>query len=140
MRTLRWPLLLVLFSLGSAAIAQQVTFQPVGNVQQIMEAMVIPSSDALFEAAGEAPTDEKAWTAVRNNAVTLAESGNLLMIGSRARDRAAWMQLSRAMVDAGAAALKAADAKDAAALSKAGDRIVASCENCHDRYLQKTQK
>ena len=50
------------------------------------------------------------------------------------------MQLSRAMVDAGAAALKAADAKDAAALSKAGDRIVASCENGHDQYLQKTQK
>ncbi len=57
-----------------------------------------------------------------------------------ARDQTAWMQLSRAMVDAGAAALKAADAKDAAALSKAGDRIVASCENGHDQYLQKTQK
>ena len=55
----------------------------VASVNRIMHAMVIPSSDAIFKAAGEAPKDDKRWTDLENSAVTLAEGGNLLMIGRR---------------------------------------------------------
>ena len=53
----------------------------------------------------------------------LAESGNLLMIGSRAKD-SVWMKTSLAMVEAGAAALKAAEAKDVDGITEAGNQII----------------
>ena len=47
---------------------------------------------------------------------SLAESGNLLMMRGRARDQGEWMKDAKALVDVGAAAYKAAKAKDANAL------------------------
>ena len=73
-------------------------------------------------------------TAVRRGAVTLAESGNLLMLRGRARDQAAWMKDAKMLVDAGAAAYKAAQAKDAKALAAAAEPLDASCTACHKQY------
>jgi cytochrome c556 len=126
--------------LGCAVAAQQAAapaVNTVASVKQIMEAMVEPGSDAVFKAAADAPTDadDNAWAAIRNAAVTVSESGNLLMLGDRVKDRTDWMKMSRAMVDAGARALKAATDKNADALSAAGDEIYNTCETCHAKYL-----
>ncbi len=102
--------------------------------------MITPASDALFDTGREAPGTDQEWSAVRNHALILAESGNLLMLGSRARDRGEWMTRSRALVDAAAAALKAAEAKDPDALEEANGRIVVACEDCHAPYRDKGRK
>jgi cytochrome c553 len=130
MRTIGVMILL----LAGAAMAQAPTFQPVGTTLQLMKAMVIPSSDALFKIATEAPKNDKEWTAVQNNALLLAESGNLLMIAGRAKDNAEWMKDSKALVDAGAAAFKAANAKDVNKLNNISDEILTACETCHNKY------
>ncbi len=96
-------------------------------------AMVIPASNDLFNVARQPPKDDKGWTAVRNSAVILAESGNLLMIGNRAKD-SVWMKTSLAMVEAGAAALKAAEAKDVDGITEAGNQIIDACEACHETH------
>ena len=93
-----------------SAGAQQSTVKPVATVKQLHEAMITPSSDALFDVGREAPKDEKGWAALRNNALILAESGNLLMLAGRAKDNGAWIKLPRELVDGGAAALKAVEA------------------------------
>jgi hypothetical protein len=127
-------------SLGAAVtLAQEpATIKPIASVRQIMEMMIVPFSDAIFHAASEPPKTAKEWTDLRGTAVALAESGNLLMIGSRARDKGEWMKMARQEVDAAEAVLKALDAKDADKLSAAGDALYETCENCHTRYLRPT--
>ena len=53
------------------------------------------------------------------------------------KDKRAWMKASQALVDAGAVALKAAEAKNVDALVDAGNQIADVCETCHERYLDK---
>jgi len=109
--------------------------KPIATVEEIMKTMTIPFSNAVFEAGGEPPKDDKSWDAVRGQAVALAESGNLLMLGARAKDRAAWMKFSRAQVDAAEAAAKAAAAKNADQLSAASDVLYETCSDCHKVYM-----
>ena len=111
--------------------------RPVATVEEIMKTMTIPFSNAVFEAGGDAPKDDKSWEAVRGQAVALAEAGNLLMLGTRAKDSAAWMKFSRAQVDAAEAAAKAAAAKNADQLSAASDALYETCSGCHKVYMAK---
>ncbi|MBI1786077.1 MAG: hypothetical protein HYR60_00725 [Acidobacteria bacterium] len=114
------------------------------SIKQLMEATIVPSSEVLFDAVGTivssdgveeiAPKSDEEWATVRHNALTLAESGNLLMIGDRARDKGEWIRMSRALVDVGMAALKAAEAKNPEALFEAGGQVYEVCQQCHNRY------
>ena len=116
------------------AAAPQPGFKPVGSVMQIMEAVIIPSSNAIWNVPAEEPKNDEEWAAVRNNALALAEAGNLLMIEGRAKDQGAWMTASQALIDAGTTAFHAAEAKDVDAITAAGDEIYNSCEGCHMQY------
>ena len=117
----------------AAVSASQV--KPIATVGEIMQLLTIPLSNAVFEYGGEPPKDDKTWDEVRGKAIALAESGNLLMLGSRAKDRAAWMKFSRAQVDAAEAAAKAAAAKNGDQLSAASDALYETCAGCHKVYL-----
>ena len=128
----------------SAACAPQPAFKPVGTVKQIMEAAIHPAAEVVFEAVGTiltvdgveeiAPKNDEEWTKVRDNALILAESGNLLMIGNRVKDKGDWMKMSKALIDAGAIALKAAEAKNPEALFEAGGQVYEACQQCHTKY------
>jgi len=113
-------------------------FKPVGNTLQLMQAIVIPAADAVWAVGAEAPKNDEEWAKVRNNALALAESGNLLMIGDRAKDQGEWMRMSLALVDAGTAAFQAAEAKNVEGVMMAGDALYSSCEGCHMKYPPKT--
>ncbi len=108
--------------------------QPIASVAQLHEAIITPASDTLFNFGTNGAPDEAAWTAVRNGAIVLAESGNLLMMAGRARDAGEWMDFSQKLAQGGAAAIKAAEARDMNALSTASDRIVQVCMACHQPY------
>ena len=71
---------------------------------------------------------------MRRSAVTLAESGNLLMLRGRARDQGDWMKDAKLLVAAGNAAYKAAQAKDGNALAALAGTLDASCTTCHKQY------
>jgi Cytochrome C' len=114
--------------------APQTGVRTLANVLQLHELLISPASDAVFNASTDPPTDDKGWTAARNQALVLAESSNLLMVGSRVRDNANWMKMSRALVDAAALAANAAEKKDAKALESATDAITAACMDCHRPY------
>jgi len=128
----------------AAGCARQPEFKPVATVRQLMEATIHPSAEVLFDAVGTivsasgveeiAPKNDEEWMTVRNSALTLAESGNLLMIGDRPRDRDNWMKMSQALVDVGVVALKAAEAKNPEALFEAGGQVYVVCQKCHDYY------
>ena len=120
--------------LASAALTQEPAPRPVATITQLMQAMIIPASNALFNVPRQVPGDDADWDAVRNQAVILAESGNLLMVGDRAGDSGVWMETSRALTDAGEAALAAALARDVDAITSVGDQIIDACERCHEKH------
>jgi cytochrome c556 len=125
------------FSIRTIAFAQtpSETFPPVATVRQLMLDLIHPSSnDILFAIYRGGPKDEKEWAAVRRSAVTLAESGNMLMMQGRARDQADWMKDAKLLVDAGNSAYKAAQAKDGAALAGLAGAVDNSCTTCHKQY------
>ena len=112
---------------GASALAQT------ASVKQLMLDLIHPASnDILLSIFRGGPQDEKEWAAVRHNALTLAESGNLL--STRGPDRDAWMTDAKLLSDAGAAAYKAAQAKDATALAAVAGPLDASCTTCHKQY------
>ena len=140
---MRWSIgvaLAVLAGVSAARVhaqkAQETSqVKPIATVGEIMQLLTIPLSNTVFEYGGEPPKDDKTWNEVRGKALALAEAGNLLMLGSRAKDRAAWMKFSRAQVDAAEAAAKAAAAKNGDQLSAASDALYETCAGCHKVYL-----
>ena len=112
-------------------------FKVVGTAKQLMQGIVIPSSNAVFAAAGEAPTDEAGWAAAETNAIALAESGNLLLLPGRAVDEGDWRKHAVALIATSETALAAIRAKDAEKLTAAGDTVYEVCEGCHKVYMPK---
>jgi hypothetical protein len=110
-------------------------FAPTASVKQLMLDLIHPSSNDILLAINRGgPKEEREWAAVRRSAVTLAESGNILMLRGRARDQGDWAKDAKLMVDAGNAAYKAAQAKDSAALAAVAGALDASCTTCHKQY------
>lgn len=119
-------------------------FKPVADVKQLMEAVVDPSADVVWESVAtiftkdhveeRRPRTKEEWAHVRSHAMMLAESGNLLMMVPRAKDGGDWMKMAQALVDTAEVALRAADAKDADGLLRVGGEIDEACETCHKKY------
>jgi hypothetical protein len=120
--------------LSAAALAQAPSFQPVGTVSQVMIDLIYPSSDAIFYIERAPPKNEVEWNVIRAQALLLAESGNLLMMAGRARDQGNWIKDSKMLIDAGAAAYKAAAARDMTAILALNDQLNAACVTCHEQY------
>ena len=125
------------FSIRTVTFAQSSSesFPPVATVKQLMLDLIHPSSnDILLAIYRGGPKDEKEWAAVRRSALTLAESGNLLIMPGRIRDKATWATDAKNLADVGAAAYKAAQAKDFPALVAITDSLDASCTTCHKQF------
>jgi rRNA maturation endonuclease Nob1 len=120
-------------------------YKPIADTKLLMQAVIDPMADVIWESAGAVitlegvqelgPKNQEEWTHLRNSAVTLAESGNLLMMSPRAKDDQEWMRLSQAMIDTAVGAIKAAEARNVDAVFNAGGDIYAVCSNCHSKYL-----
>jgi hypothetical protein len=82
-----------------------------------------------------APETDDEWLEVWAAAMTLAESGNLLMMPPRAYNVEAWMRLSEELVDVGVRAAQAAEAQDFEAVLEVGEHIYAVCLECHQRFV-----
>ena len=111
------------------------SFQSVATMSQLMVDIIHPAANdiLLFVNRGDS-NDEKQWTSVRRSAITLAESGNLLMMRGRARDQGDWIKDAKMLVDVGAAAYKASQDKDMKALAAITESLDASCTTCHKQY------
>jgi hypothetical protein len=122
---------------ATAAQAQAPTFQPIGTVRQVMLGIVKPTSDVVFKFQFDPPKTDEEWATLQNNALNLAEAGNLLLLLGRAKDQGEWTRNAKSLIDTGSQAFKAANAKDAKALETIGDKIDETCESCHAKYLPK---
>ena len=74
----------------------------VASVDQLMDAIIIPSSQRVFDAVvyvngqlEQSPKSDDDWFQIQMSALAVAEAGNLLMLPPRAKDGGEW-RLSRA--------------------------------------------
>lgn len=138
------PLLVVCAACGRAPAPPP--FKPVADTKLLMQAVIDPTADEIWDsvrtivtAQGSEeirPRTNAQWDAVRNHAVTLAESGNLLMMVPRAKDGGEWMKRAQELVDTSERAIRAAEAKNADQLFTVGGEIYESCSNCHQKYME----
>jgi hypothetical protein len=117
-------------------------FTPVATVDQVMDSIVIPSSQAIFDAVvyenGElvtSPGTDDEWYALQMHAFAVAEAGNLLLIPPRAKEAEDWAVFSKRLTDAAVDVTKAAEAKDVERMLKTGGDLYRACVNCHAKYL-----
>jgi hypothetical protein len=110
------------------------------SINAIMVALVDHASEPLWVDAYVAPTTEERWKEAEYNAYQVAVGGKLIMLeGTGPNDAAwiadpAWKSIADEMSAAGMEALAATQARNAAALNQAGDRLVAACEDCHKKF------
>ena len=121
------------------AHAQETNLKQVGTTAEIMRWMIYPTSNDIFNVQRAVPKDDFEWEKVERSALTMAEAGNLLMIGSRVKDQGDWIKDSKMLVDVGVVALKLAKAKDAEALAALNEDLNTACTTCHQAYRPRRQ-
>ena len=136
MRTIGLFLLLSLALALPQAHAQDTNtnLKQVGTTAEIMRWMIYPTSNDIFNVQRAVPKDDFEWEKLERSALTMAEAGNLLMIGSRVKDQGDWIKDSKMLVDVGIVALKLAKAKDADALAALNEDLNTACTTCHQAY------
>jgi len=130
-----------LLALVTAAEAAELT------VQAEMKQVVEPASNTLFSVGGDADpangpdapkvTDDR-WKAAADAALALKEVAAKLNDAGRAKAGAEWAGYVKDFADQSAAALKAAQARDGAALATAANALSDNCSACHAKYKPQT--
>jgi|SRR5919198_579197 hypothetical protein len=147
MRTIRWAAAAGLVMCAACSGGPDPPpFKPIADVKQLMQGAIDPSADAIWDATGtiisregveeRRPKTQAEWDAVRNSAIMLTEAGNLLMMTPRAKDGGEWMKRCQEMIDTGAAAWRAAEAKNVDQLFNVGADIYEACSRCHQQYME----
>ena len=160
MRFLGLLLVMVIALSGATTMqAQAPAREPVGDLAQVMRAILFPNSNILFDTQSrdpDAPPEEAGtgtvsatfasiytgWPLVETAAIALAVSAQLIAMEGRLCQNGkpvplgdeAFMQYTRDLVDVGRRALAVAQTKDLEAMSEMTNEVAGACENCHMTY------
>jgi cytochrome c556 len=108
--------------LSALVLIQDPTYIPVASVTEIMQTLVVPSSNEVFNVGLEFPEDDEGWKAIESNAIMQGREG--------------WTASARSLTESARDALEAARARntDEEAWFTLSDRVLESCSSCHDAY------
>jgi hypothetical protein len=133
-----------LVAAGCSGVPEPPPYKAVADNKLLMQAILDPAADELWESVGWVitaegteeiyPKTDEEWMHVRNAAVTVIESGNLLMMAPRAKDNADWMRISQGLIETGQNAMRAAEAKDRDKVFTVGGDVYDVCTACHAKY------
>jgi hypothetical protein len=131
---------------AAAAAPPAASVSPVATTKQIMQAIVTPTSTAIFQSVQtnvtqkgteeNFPRTDEEWALLGAQAAALGEAGHLLMTDGRAVDRGDWIKMSQGMIDSAQLTLKAVAKKNPEEVLAAGEIVNMSCDNCHERYTR----
>jgi len=125
-----------------------VAFDYQQSLKELMKRVVDPTAVSLWARSGDIesadgttsqlPADDKTWTLAENEAATLVEAGNLLLMPDRIQrlkpDDKDWEKFARGLITT-AAAVKAATVKRSADdILRTGGDLYDACTACHVKY------
>lgn len=136
---MRLPVLFILCAMLPAQTPQTPEAAPrsvesVGSMKELMLDILYPTSDRIFYVSRDEKKTGKDWNELRQSALMLAESANLLMADNRARDKGVWMTDARLLWEVGNKAYIAAKAKDLNGLEALNADLYEACQSCHVHY------
>jgi cytochrome c556 len=116
-----------------------------GNLKQVMRSQALPNSDIIFAVQSKPPKNDTEWQAVENAAIGIEETASVILAPGRLRSNgqpvpvqaADYIRYAQALAPAGGSCLKAAQAKNLAALGDCTDALSEACDNCHKVYRDK---
>src|SRR5712692_9141154 len=110
MRTSFLLTVVLCFSSPLGAQAPAEPFQPVATMKQLMLEIIYQASNEILLVVNRGgPHDDKEWAVVGRSALTIAESGNLLIMRNRATG---WVNDAQTLIRVGTSAYQAAQSKD----------------------------
>ena len=127
-----------ILAVAGLALAQSPEYHGVATPKQIMAGVQKPAMDSLaaMNKAG-GPKDEKEWTLAEQNAAVLAETAQLLLLGSRPKDQDVWVKSSQKLNASAVDSVKAAQAKDLTAWQTSLNGMGGACRSCHNVHRKK---
>ena len=105
-----------------------------------MVAVVDWAAHEIWEAGYAETMTGRNWLTTKQYAIQLLASGTLVSLGGNGRadmgwvNNPEWQMWTTRMIEETKQALAAIDAKDQAALKASGERLVDTCEGCHDAF------
>ena len=127
-----------IFVVAGLAVAQSPQYQGVATPKQIMAAIQKPAMDTLAatnKAGG--PKDDKEWALAEQYAAVLAETAQLLLMGSRPKDQDVWIKSSQKLNASAVESVKATQAKDLTAWQASLNGMGGACRSCHNVHRKK---
>jgi hypothetical protein len=120
-------------------------FNPAASVLELMEGPIAHAAEVYWGSVSTIvdkdgvhehyPMTDEEWEAVWASAITLSESGNLLMMSPRAKTEEDWMKFAAQMVTVGVDAKKAAESKNPENVLEVGEQVYNVCTACHMQYV-----
>ena len=119
-------------------------YKAVADVLQLMEGPVAHAAEDYWGSVSTVvdkdgihenfPKNDEEWEHVWAAGVTLAESGNLLMMSPRSRE-GEWNTFAAQLIDAGWDAAAAAEEKNPDKVLEHGEKVYNVCVACHMAYI-----
>ena len=157
----------VLGAVARSQAQQAQDYVPQATVVEVMNAMIMPMANVVWEAVRyedtiKGPETDEGWQQARNAAVALAESMNVLMIPDRpvagpervvgegelstqeiseliVKNRGAWVGYLRSLHELSMQTIQAIDARDPQKLSDLGGTMDELCQACHKQFWYPNQ-
>ncbi|MGI9202821.1 MAG: cytochrome c [Woeseiaceae bacterium] len=110
------------------------------SINATMVAVVDWAAHEIWEAGYAETMTGRNWLTTKQYAIQLLASGTLVSLGGNGKadmgwvNNPEWQTWSAKMIHETERALVAIDAKDQAALKASGERLVDTCEGCHDAF------
>ena len=136
---------------GSGAAAEGgPPFKAVASVDQLMLGTIQHAASVYWNSVSTVvdkdgihenfPQNDMEWTTTWAAAITLAESGNLLMMPERARADADWNKFALQLVEVGNRAAQAAEARNADLVLEQGEKVYDVCTACHMKFIMDAEQ
>lgn len=124
--------------------AESPTFRSVVDTKTLMDAVIERQANIVWESVGtfvstegteeRRPQNDEEWKRVRDAAITVTESSNLLLAPPHLQG-GDWTQRVNALIDQGQRMIDAATRKDAQAVFDVGADLYEACVACHTSYM-----
>ena len=141
---MRLYILLIILTLASTTFSATTraaeSYELPVSINEVMVALINDAADPIWVAAWKSPETDAQWRMLEHRATQLQLGGTLIAYpGTGGLDhkwtaKPTWRQWANQLSDASSEALTAIKARNIEGISTAGDRIVETCEGCHQAF------